>query len=154
MPDRLVTVATFYQPAQGYVLKGRLEAEGIPCFMQDEAASQTMLYAPVIGGAKLQVRESDLAQVHRVMATLQDIDGVRFDAPTEAGGGPLDAEQGPDAADSAPAEPECPECGSSEVSRNTLSVLATVLFMLVLLLPCPGLKRRWSCAGCGHQWKV
>ena len=154
MSDRLVTVATFYQPAQGYVLKGRLEAEGIPCFMQDEAASQTQLYAPIVGGAKLQVRESDLARVRRVMATLQDAEGVRFDASGETDGDSAADGRGPGEAESAPIEAECPECGSIEVSRNTLSVLATVLFMLVLLLPCPNLKRRWRCAHCGHQWKV
>lgn len=66
--DTLVTVKTFSLPQQAYIIKGRLESEGIPCFLQDELTVQTMnFYSNTIGGVKLQVRVQDLSDAVMIL---------------------------------------------------------------------------------------
>lgn len=56
----LVTVATFSSSFDMHVIKGRLEADGLTCYVKDE---QTISVDPLldipVGGIKLQVAESD-----------------------------------------------------------------------------------------------
>lgn len=52
----MITIASFTYPTDAYMLKGRLEAEGIPCFLADEqTVSVHPFYSHAIGGVKLQV---------------------------------------------------------------------------------------------------
>jgi len=56
MSDKLVTVASsVLNPMWIYLLKTRLEAEGILCCVADEHLD----FFPGVGGMKLRVRESD-----------------------------------------------------------------------------------------------
>jgi len=58
--DKLVTVATFQYPHEAYVLKGRLESEGIEVHLKDELTVQVYNFLTnAVGGVKLQVHESD-----------------------------------------------------------------------------------------------
>src|SRR3989344_3233286 len=58
--DKFVTVLTTTHPIELAVIRSRLEAEGIACFIQDELTTQVNpFYSNAIGGAKLKVRESD-----------------------------------------------------------------------------------------------
>ena len=60
---------TFSAPIEVAILRGRLEAEGIPCFVQDGLTNQVLPFvSDAIGGIKLQVREED---VDRVTCILQ-----------------------------------------------------------------------------------
>ena len=55
---KMVNVATFDTIIEASISKGRLEAEGVPCWLADEHIVQTdMLASPAIGGIKLQVSE-------------------------------------------------------------------------------------------------
>lgn len=66
--DTFITVKTFTLPQQAYIIKGRLESEGIRCFLQDELTVQTMnFYSNTIGGVKLQVREEDLSDAVMIL---------------------------------------------------------------------------------------
>lgn len=59
--DKLVTVATFPLPQDAYVIRTRLEAEGIYSFLKDEFTVQTDNFlSNAIGGVKLQIRESEV----------------------------------------------------------------------------------------------
>lgn len=59
--DQFVTVRTFTNPIDLAVIKGRLESEGIECVVQDELTSRAnAFYSAAMGGARLQVRQSDL----------------------------------------------------------------------------------------------
>jgi hypothetical protein len=63
-----VTILTFSDPVEVAILRGRMEAEGIPCFVQDELTAQLAFFvSDAIGGIKLQVREED---VERAVAFL------------------------------------------------------------------------------------
>ena len=59
----LVTIATFSSSFDMHVIKGRLEADGITCYVKDE---QTVTWDPLldiaVGGIKLQVVDADVEQ--------------------------------------------------------------------------------------------
>ena len=66
--NRFVTVKTFTYPLEVAVIRGRLEAEGIECFAQDELTAQVNpFYSNAIGGVKLQVRERDLSHAIEIL---------------------------------------------------------------------------------------
>lgn len=55
-----ITVAIFHLPQDAYIIKARLESEGIPVFLKDEYSVQTENFlSNAIGGVKLQVDEND-----------------------------------------------------------------------------------------------
>lgn len=59
--SKFVTVATFTYPQEAYVIKSRLEAEGIPVFLKNELTIQTDNFlSNAIGGVQLQISEYDL----------------------------------------------------------------------------------------------
>jgi hypothetical protein len=56
--EELITIATFYNPTQAYLLKAKLESEGIICVLNDEYMNSLMPLSG-FGGVKLQVYFSD-----------------------------------------------------------------------------------------------
>jgi hypothetical protein len=66
--DNLITIKTFTYSSEVLVLRGRLESEGIECFVQDELTIQVdPFYSNTIGGVKLKVRESDLEKAMEIL---------------------------------------------------------------------------------------
>jgi hypothetical protein len=66
--DNYITVLTFSYPNEIAIIRGRLESEGIECFVQDELTVQVNpFYSNAIGGIKLQVKESDLKQTVEIL---------------------------------------------------------------------------------------
>ncbi len=66
--DKLVTIATFTYPSEVVVIKGRLESEGIECFVKDEITAQVHNFiSNAIGGVKLQVRQSDAIRATEIL---------------------------------------------------------------------------------------
>ncbi len=66
--EKFITVKTFTYQNELSIILGRLESEGIECFVKDEFAVQvTSFYSNAIGGIKLQVRESDLEKAIEIM---------------------------------------------------------------------------------------
>ncbi len=56
MEQRLVTVSRFLSPLEADLALSRLQAEGVPSFLQDaNTVSINWLYAPALGGIRLQV---------------------------------------------------------------------------------------------------
>ena len=68
MDDKLITVLTFTYPHELAIIRGRLESEGIECFVQDELTVQVSpFYSNAIGGIKLRVRESDYQKAVEIL---------------------------------------------------------------------------------------
>jgi hypothetical protein len=68
--EDFVTIATFTYPTELVIFRGRLESEGIECFVKDEFTVQVNnLLSNAIGGIKLQVKNSD---VNKAIAILKD----------------------------------------------------------------------------------
>lgn len=55
--SRMVTIASFGMPGQAHGPKLRLEAEGIPAFLDGERMGANAIYQVATGGVKLQVPE-------------------------------------------------------------------------------------------------
>ena len=63
-----ITIASYVSDAELAVAKGRLEAEGITCYVQDEYTTQVYnLTAYSIGGVKLQVAKEDAAKAIEIL---------------------------------------------------------------------------------------
>lgn len=60
MAQEFHTLGSFEFPADAQIIKGRLEAEGIPVFLKDEnTINSDPLISGAIGGVKLQVYSTD-----------------------------------------------------------------------------------------------
>ena len=166
MPDRLVTIATFDSPTEAHILQATLEDEGIQTYLADENIVGTdWLYAGLVGGVKLQVRQSVAKQALAVLERLRQAhqSGLADDSadwPADAAGEPQDAAVKMAVQDvvreglhSQDAEDICPFCGSTEVEYEKYSRKWFFLSILLLGFPLPFLKRKWSCRTCGASWK-
>ncbi len=67
---KLTTVATFDNMPAAHIAKGRLEAEGIPCWLKDENLGQTdWLYNIAVGWIKLQVEPQHTQRARIILDT-------------------------------------------------------------------------------------
>ena len=58
--EERVTIAQFDDPHRGYILKSKLESEGIKCYLKDENVTNIMPMASLsFGGVKVQVSLQD-----------------------------------------------------------------------------------------------
>ncbi len=91
----MTTVATFSKPEEAHLFRMRLEAAGIPAFVQDEHLVQMdWLYSNAIGGVRVQIADEDVSAAREFLAA--------------------DTEQKPvDAVDVL-----CPACGSSDTKPD------------------------------------
>lgn len=125
------TIATFMDLQEAHVVKGMLEAEGIPAVVVDE---NTARYTPAIGGARLQVCDEDYDRAMRVL-----------------GCGRPEAKIPP--AETPPGE-ACPRCGSSHIVTNPFSLKTVFALIASLFAGVPVLSRRKQrvCGKCGERW--
>lgn len=66
--DDFITVHVFTFPQEAYVFKGKLEAEGIRCFLKDEYTVQSHNFiSNAVGGVKLQVYREDLPKAEPLL---------------------------------------------------------------------------------------
>ena len=76
--DDFVTVLTVSYPQQLWIIKGRLEAEGIVCFVKDELTVQSNnLWSNAVGGVKLQVQRENY---EKAIELLKELDYIKEDA--------------------------------------------------------------------------
>ncbi len=65
----MTTIATFNKPEDAHLLRMRIEAGGIPAFIQDENLVQIdWLLANAIGGVRVQVADEDVAATRALLA--------------------------------------------------------------------------------------
>ena len=123
------TVATFSKPEEAHLFRTRLEAAGIPAYVQDENMIQMdWLYSNAIGGVRVQIAEDDVDAAHEFLA----------------------AESGREAP---PSEMLCPACGSERTTVDELPRRVAFLTLLLLGIPLLFTRRRWRCHSCDHVWK-
>jgi hypothetical protein len=66
--NNFVTIKTFTYPIDASIIRGKLESEGIECFIKDELTVQVdNFYSNAIGGVKLQVREKDVEHAVEIL---------------------------------------------------------------------------------------
>jgi hypothetical protein len=78
--DTFVTVLTVQYPQELWIIKGRLESDGIRCFVKDELTVQSNnFYSNAVGGVKLQVLQEDAEKATELLKEL----GYVRDEPVE-----------------------------------------------------------------------
>ncbi len=129
-------VASFREPYQAYLAKGRLEAEGIPTFISDEYVVQMdWTHSEAVGGVKIKVPDEWLGRAREILAA-------------DYGGDLLAIEE-------ARLQPEseemCPRCGSFSISPARYSVWSLIP-SLFFLVPFFFRRKKWVCGNCGSRW--
>jgi DNA-directed RNA polymerase subunit M/transcription elongation factor TFIIS len=141
MKKKLITVATYTQPIQAHIAKGRLEAEGILCFLGDEnIISVHPFYSNAVGGVKLKVREEEAAQASAIL------DQIQAEEPEPNTFAAEDHETSEKAI-------LCPNCGSEDAYVNWFSKKIFALSMVLFGFPLPFIRKSFHCPACGHEWK-
>src|SRR5690349_2384905 len=94
----LKTIATFSKPEEAHLFRTRLEAAGIPAYVQDEHFIQmNWLYSNAVGGVRVQIADEDLDAAREFLAN---------DSPQS----PSDA-----------VDVVCPKCGSHDTLPDELA---------------------------------
>ncbi|MBC7450019.1 MAG: DUF2007 domain-containing protein [Cytophagales bacterium] len=138
-----VTIRTFENAMDAYLLKSKLESEGIECFLFDEnTVSINPLYNIATGGIKLRVLEDAAERAETILSE-------------------LDQRPYTDADENAAA---CPECGSTEVyngirmmkrERNIVWIVAAFFSYGIALVTLFFLQKKgYSCKSCGKNFKA
>src|SRR5690606_36367382 len=74
MEDKIITLKTFDNPALAHIIRARLEANDIPCFLADEhIIGLNPLYNQAIGGVKLKIFEKDYDKCMSLLAEDEDL---------------------------------------------------------------------------------
>ena len=125
------TIATFSKPEEAHLFRTRLEAVGIPAYVQDEHFVQMdWFYSNAIGGVRVQIADEDVDAAKEFLAA--------------------DTPQNSDDAD----EVVCPACGSHHTAPDELPRRIAFLSLLILQFPFLFGRDRWRCADCQHVFKV
>lgn len=107
----------------------RLEAAGIPAYVQDENMVQLdWLKANMIGGARVQIAEEDVEAARELLA--QERGGSGFKPALV-----------------------CPKCGSTHVARQPIPARTAYISILLFGIPLLWLRRSLRCEECLHTWK-
>jgi predicted RNA-binding Zn-ribbon protein involved in translation (DUF1610 family) len=125
-PRDLIKFASFLSPIDAYLVRMRLEAEGIDCFLLDvNLVEMDWLYSNAVGGVKLYIDRKNLEKAQSITVT----------------------------SDEAETDRKCPHCGSDNLVFEKFSRLSFFGGWLFCQFPLPYLKNKWRCLKCGHTWK-
>jgi hypothetical protein len=124
------TVATFSKPEEAHLFRTRLEAAGIPAYVQDEHFIQmNWLYSNAVGGVRVQIADEDLDAAREFLAS---------DSPQPS----------PEAVDVV-----CPKCGSHDTAPDELPRRISFLSLLLINFPVLFARHRWRCASCHYVFR-
>ncbi len=65
--DKIVEIARFTYPAEAQTLMALLRSEGIECYLRNEFSSQLMAGYIDVGGARVEILESDVPRALQIM---------------------------------------------------------------------------------------
>lgn len=130
----LITIGLYLNPIEAHIVRGRIEAEGIPAYVQHEHHSWAKwTISLALGYVKVQVRQED---VKAAVAVLENIQSGEYALVEEA-----------DTASTC-----CAKCGGTEMERVNWSwkmALWGVMFFSVVI---PYTIYRVKCVECKHSW--
>lgn len=144
--DDLVTIARFQFPYQAHLLAGKLEAEGIMAFVQDEnQISISPWMTNTLGGVRVQVRTSNEIAAAEVMKMIEDsvTPSEELHAAIDVDGKTYDLVNG-----------ICPECGNASVylaRPHGLSTTGAAAFVVTFMIPIK-LQHKYFCFSCHYEW--
>ena len=128
MGEALITIARFSKPEDAHLLRMRLEAGGVPAYVQDEHLVQMdWLYSNAIGGVRVQIAGEDLESAQQILAE-PPIDPLPSDRPV------------------------CPACASLQTAPDEFPRRISFAALWLAGFPLLFSKYRWKCADCGKIW--
>ena len=136
MKETFKTIARFQYSTEAQIIKGRLEAEGIPVFLSDALTIDVdPLVSQAIGGVKLKVRAEDAMKAQYILDKI-----AKYALDDE--GNPI----------------RCPNCQSSEIAlfstiKDLKSFMAFVFGFLSGTLPFYR-KDRYRCNRCDTEFDL
>lgn len=69
MDDKIITFESYHDPMLAHIIRTKLEAAGIPCFIeQDSMSGLNPVYNQTVSGLKLKIFERDLEKCHEILA--------------------------------------------------------------------------------------
>jgi hypothetical protein len=135
----LVTVATFTNPLEAHIVRGRLQAEGIEVYVAHEHHIWANWFlSTALGGVKLQVNPEDAQRADEILRHEQagDYEGLLPEAD------PPDTEP----------QPGCPACYSPDITAFRRSGRLSLFIVWLSSLPLPYSGVTMVCRRCGHTW--
>jgi hypothetical protein len=135
---KIVTFESYYDPMLAHIVRTRLEASGIPCFIADENTLWANPYHnQAIGGVKIKVFENDLERCYEILATEADSDN---DIEEETINAII-----------------CPFCGSKNVrygpaTEKRVHWFIATISLLLLIFPFYA-HYAWHCFNCQRDFK-
>lgn len=130
----LITIGRYLNPIEAHIVRGRMEAEGIPACVQHEHhiwAKWTISLA--LGYVKVQVREED---VEAAYAVLENIQSGEYALEEESGGASIC----------------CAKCGGTETEGVNWSWKIALWGVMFFSLVIPYTIYRVKCVDCKHTW--
>jgi len=150
--EKFITVLTVAFPHEMAVIRGRLESEGVTCFVQDELTVQVHpFYSNAIGGVKLQVLERDLNQAVEILKETGYIKEENLPPPDEPS--PINHSNNQHVTERG-VEIICPVCSSEEVVKTRKTGWLFLLTSLMFMFPTPFFQRKYYCFNCKQEFKL
>lgn len=137
--DKLVTIKTFTYPHEVYVIRGKLESEGIQTFLKDEMTVQVHnFYSNAIEGVKLQVPSEEVEKALSIIDSTKEIphEVVVFSKQE------LDGTHA------------CPFSHSKNINRTRKANWLTLIPYLIVGFIFPVYKKSYVCFDCKREWRV
>jgi DNA-directed RNA polymerase subunit RPC12/RpoP len=129
---KLVTIQTYTLPHEVAIHRGKLEAMGVQCFVQDELTVQMHnFYSNAIGGIKLQVKDED---VNRALELLNEEFTLESDYSDS--------------------KFKCPHCGSGNIEGKGLNGKISLVLLMITGLPIPIFASKVKCFDCHKLFKT
>jgi hypothetical protein len=136
----LVTLKTFRDPWDAYLLRGRLEAEGIPAFvLNDQHVAVNWRISTALGGVRVQVPTHMAAEAQAVW---EGVAGGDYQALLATLFGDIETRR-------------CPACGATDIRRRPLigEIVIGILVVLLFGIPLKLSRPRCTCRVCGARWQ-
>jgi hypothetical protein len=131
---RLVMLKRFRDLPEAMLAKGKLESEGVECYLADDnTVRMDWFWSNLVGGVKLLVSPNDAEAATRILSEPipEEID---FEGTVEY------------------RQPRCPKCQSLDVNFEEL-YKPIAYGSLFVNLPIPIQRTGWICQTCRHTWE-
>ena len=136
--DKIVTFESYYDPMLAHIIRTRLEANGIPCFIADDnTIGANPLYNQAVGGIKLKIFERDLERCRAILASdgdLKEQDHIEVDDETNT-------------------YIVCPFCGSTNIGSIEGKDEEGLLDSLINLVNPFQSQKNWHCNTCQNNFE-
>jgi Putative prokaryotic signal transducing protein len=137
MDDKIVTFESYSDPMLAEIILGRLQANGIDCFIADNnTIGANPLFNNTLGGIKIKVFEHDVEKCRQILAEVEDL-------PVDE----LPEQQ----------EVTCPYCNSNNVrygsaTEQKTTWLGSLVSLVTLTYPFIA-RKAWHCFNCGRDFE-